>query len=54
MGIPFQVRFVVTTRPERHITASLESRFRPFVIKREDERHIEDLRQLVAHQVRVV
>ncbi len=54
VGIPFQVRFVVTSRPERHITASLESRFRPFVIKREDERHVDDLRQLIAHQVCVV
>ena len=49
---PPQVRFIITTRPEPHIKASLEFRFNPFSIEKEDARHVGDLRQLIAHQLR--
>ena len=46
--LPNKVRFVITTRPERHITAVLKRHFNPFDIEKDDERHTTDLKEVIA------
>ncbi|GFR48187.1 hypothetical protein Agub_g10039 [Astrephomene gubernaculifera] len=51
VNLPPAVRFMLTTRPEPHITHALNMCFRPFIIEPDDPRHLEDLRQLIAHEL---
>ncbi|GFR48184.1 hypothetical protein Agub_g10033 [Astrephomene gubernaculifera] len=51
VNLPPAVRFVLTTRPEPHITRVLGKAFSPFIIKADDPRHLRDLRQLIAHEL---
>ena len=49
--LPANVRFVITTRPEPHITSVLQQHFQPFSIKKNDPRHQKDLSDLITSTV---
>jgi len=46
-SLPACVRLVLTSRPEAHIRALLDARFRPRTIAHDDPRHLADLRAMV-------
>jgi hypothetical protein len=50
-NLPSCIRFVLTSRPEQHIVSNL-SIFKPMEIMPEDGRHRQDIKLLLAHQLK--
>jgi hypothetical protein len=50
-NLPSTIRFVFTSRPEPYIEKSLEATIRPLQIRPGDPRHLEDLRELIKHEL---